>query len=196
MRVAFKEWAIIVDALARGRQILVLRKGGISEGRGGFSLDHERFWLFPTLFHQQGDMVLTDEKQHCDKLLQKPHDPSKIEIRYYAEVIAWKRIESADEAHSLVGQHIWKEEVIQDRFDWSRRKDIHALAVRVHQIPLAVELPMHESYGGCKSWLEFTSNLDTSGACPVLKDGDFLPKLKKFSDALQLNIPIPGINGK
>src|SRR5687768_11757609 len=40
MRTAFKEWAIIVDALARGDQILILRKGGISEGREGFQIDH------------------------------------------------------------------------------------------------------------------------------------------------------------
>ena len=34
MRTAFKEWAIVVDALGRGEQIIILRKGGISEGRG------------------------------------------------------------------------------------------------------------------------------------------------------------------
>ena len=36
MRIAFKEWAMVVDALGRGEQIIILRKGGISEGRGGF----------------------------------------------------------------------------------------------------------------------------------------------------------------
>ncbi len=39
MRIAFKEWAVIVDALGRGDQILILRKGGISEGRGGFQIE-------------------------------------------------------------------------------------------------------------------------------------------------------------
>jgi len=33
---AFKEWQVIVDALAVGEQSLLLRKGGIAEGRGGF----------------------------------------------------------------------------------------------------------------------------------------------------------------
>ena len=58
MRTAFKEWAIVVDALGRGEQILILRKGGIAEGRGGFKPEHERFLLFPTLFHQQRESVL------------------------------------------------------------------------------------------------------------------------------------------
>ena len=57
MRNAFKEWAIVVDALGRGDQILILRKGGIAEGRDGFRVDHQNFLLFPTLYHQQRDCV-------------------------------------------------------------------------------------------------------------------------------------------
>ena len=49
MRTAFKEWAVIVDALGRGQQILILRKGGISEGPGGFQVEQPEFLLFPTL---------------------------------------------------------------------------------------------------------------------------------------------------
>ena len=33
---AFKEWAVVVDALLRGEQVIILRKGGLREGRGGF----------------------------------------------------------------------------------------------------------------------------------------------------------------
>ncbi len=36
VRVAFKEWTVVVDALGRGDQIIILRKGGLSEGRDGF----------------------------------------------------------------------------------------------------------------------------------------------------------------
>ena len=39
---------------APGREQIILRKGGIHEGRGGFQVDQPEFWLFPTLFHQQG----------------------------------------------------------------------------------------------------------------------------------------------
>ena len=42
VRTAFKEWAIVVDALGRGRQSVILRKGGIAEGRGGFRPEHAR----------------------------------------------------------------------------------------------------------------------------------------------------------
>jgi hypothetical protein len=35
--IAFKEWAIVCEALGRGGQSIILRKGGIAEGREGFS---------------------------------------------------------------------------------------------------------------------------------------------------------------
>ncbi len=50
---AFKEWEAIVEALGHGAQIVILRKGGIAEGRTGFQAKHPKFWLFPTGYHQQ-----------------------------------------------------------------------------------------------------------------------------------------------
>ena len=35
----FKEWTLICDALGRGEQSIILRKGGIAEGRAGFRFD-------------------------------------------------------------------------------------------------------------------------------------------------------------
>ena len=55
--VAFKEWAIVCEALGRGRQSIILRKGRIAEGRGGFSFRHREFFLFPTFCHEQPEKV-------------------------------------------------------------------------------------------------------------------------------------------
>ena len=55
--VAFKEWQVVVDAIACGEQSVILRKGGISEGKMGFQWLHDQFFLFPSLFHEQGDLV-------------------------------------------------------------------------------------------------------------------------------------------
>ena len=51
--VGFKEWALVCEALGRGEQTIMLRKGGIAEGRDGFSFRHREFFLFPTFFHEQ-----------------------------------------------------------------------------------------------------------------------------------------------
>src|SRR5690606_11736877 len=57
MTPAFKEWHAIVGALAAGHQTLILRKGGIAEGRGGFRPRGEPFWLLPTAFHEQAEKL-------------------------------------------------------------------------------------------------------------------------------------------
>ncbi len=49
---ALKEWAAVCQALAVGRQTILLRKGGIAEGPGGFRAEHDAFWLLPTYFHE------------------------------------------------------------------------------------------------------------------------------------------------
>ena len=51
-RTALKEWAVLVDAMARGDIIAMVRKGGIREQRSGFAVRHERFVFYPTLFHE------------------------------------------------------------------------------------------------------------------------------------------------
>ena len=45
---ALKEWAVVCRALEEGRQIVLLRKGGILEYRQSFKVKHDRFLLFPT----------------------------------------------------------------------------------------------------------------------------------------------------
>ena len=59
-QMAFKEWAAICAALGDGRQSLIVRKGGIHEGREGFRVAHDEFWLFPTGFHQQRDEIIPE----------------------------------------------------------------------------------------------------------------------------------------
>lgn len=184
MRTAFKEWAIIVDALALGDQILILRKGGISEDRGGFSVEHRSFFLFPTLFHQQRECVTAEAQARYDLIAPHFPPPEIVRIDYFAEVAAWRQLDSLSAAEALRGQHCWRDEVVVNRFDWGRAKNIFALAVRVYRMPRAIELPMSPVYGGCKSWIEFDRDVPTTGSQPVLDHVAFDQKLNLFLAAL------------
>src|SRR5258707_834774 len=112
MRAAFKEWAIVVDALGRGEQIIILRKGGINEGRGGFKVVHERFLLFPTLFHQQRESVIDSAQKRYDEISQSFPKANRVRIEFYAEVVDWRELTSLQDAQRLRGQHIWGDEMI------------------------------------------------------------------------------------
>ena len=185
MRTAFKEWAVVVDALGRGEQIVILRKGGISEGRGGFRVEQPEFLLLPTLFHQQRESVLPAAQQRFDEIA--PHFPPAeiLRLEFFARVVEWRQIDSLAEAERLRGQHIWRDEVIAQRFDWGATKSIFALAVRVFRLPHPVERPLSPADGGCKSWIELEKDIDTRDALPVLSEPDFAARLAPFRDALK-----------
>lgn len=184
MRTAFKEWAVIVDALGRGDQILILRKGGISEGRDGFRIEHPKFFLFPTLFHQQRESVTVDAQARFDEIAPRLPPPELVRIEYFAQAVVWRKLDSLSAAESLRGQHCWRDEIIEARFDWGKAKNIFAIAVRVHRLPLALELPMLPTYGGCKSWVELEKDVPVIGAVPVLEEPVFDQKLQRFLAAL------------
>lgn len=184
MRAAFKEWAIVVDALGRGEQIIILRKGGISEGRAGFQMEHERFLLFPTRFHQQRESVVDSARERYDVIAASFPPPEKFHLEYFAEIIQAKQLHTLAEANALHGQHIWRDEVIAERFDWGRSKVIYAIAVRVYRLPAPVELPMLSAYDGCKSWIELEHEVPTDGGTPVLNDLDFDARLGLFRASL------------
>ena len=74
--------------------------------------------------------------------------------------------------------------MIEQRFDWGREKNISAIAVRVHRLPLPIELPMSPAYDGCKSWVELEKDIVTTSAQPVLDQVAFDHKLNLFLAAL------------
>ena len=183
MRTAFKEWAVVVDALGRGEQILILRKGGIAEGRGGFQMEHPRFLLFPTLFHQQRESVIPAAQERFDQISRQV-STDVVRLDFYAEVAASRRLDSLSAAESLRGQHIWRDDVIAQRFDWGRAKNLFAIAARIHRLPLTIELPLLPAYSGCKSWMELEKEVSLVGAQPVLDQPAFDHKLQLFFSAL------------
>src|SRR5436305_13719624 len=48
---ALKEWSTVIDALSRGEQVILIRKGGIADPK--FGVEADRFYLYPTFFHEQ-----------------------------------------------------------------------------------------------------------------------------------------------
>lgn len=185
MRVAFKEWAVVVDALGTGQQILILRKGGIHEGPGGFRPEHQGFWLFPTAFHQQREAVIPEARRSFAEKFQPGVSPDYVDIQYRAHVERTVEIHSRASALALRGQHIWTDETIENRFEWGGERKIFALLLRVFRLPEAVRLPVLSEYGGCRSWIELERDLPEAGLVPVLSDDAFADKCAAIEASLR-----------
>ena len=171
-QMAFKEWSLVCDALLDGRQSLILRKGGIHEGRGGFRFEHHAFWLFPTFFHAQAEgFEAPDEARAGVRTAPQQRDEVVIggwcEVEWIDEITEWPVVERLRPFHG------WTDETLQQRFAWGEEEALHAAFVRVHRLPQPWCLPFEKRYGGCRSWVPLPPVPEVLwlGAEPVLADG-------------------------
>ncbi len=170
--IAFKEWAVVVEALGEGEQILILRKGGIREPRGQFDVPHREFWLFPTQYHEAERAIIPSKRPAlCDIAARATKD--FVDIRFYAVADPVLKISDPAQLQRLQGRHIWNETVLQERFQFGREEGLHALRVRAYRLPSPERFPMRDSYGGCKSWVELERAISTADLTPVLTDAAF-----------------------
>jgi hypothetical protein len=176
--------------------VLVLRKGGISEGRRGFQVEQVEFLLFPTLFHQQRESILPAWQNRFDEMAPTWAKAGQVQLEFFGHVVSWRRLECLAAVQRLRGQHIWRDEVIAQRFDWGKDKNIYALAIRVFRLAEPVRLPVLPSYGGCKSWVDLEQEIPSEPAAPVLSKEAFNEKLNQFHAALDWDPSLQPGNGK
>lgn len=152
-RTAFKEWAAICRALARGRQDVILRKGGILEPGGRFRVDHAEFLLLPTFLHQAPEQLIPEAHDLLDGIeADRPPDGS-VRFTHAATVRDVMQVRSVDDLAAFRHRHVWTDAVVAERFHrW--RDELHVLTVAVRPLAEPLTLPWQDSYGGCRSWIE------------------------------------------
>jgi len=160
--VALKEWAAVCDALASGRQMVLLRKGGIHELAGEFEIEHRQFLLFPTYLHQNLNM-LKPEAHGSFKALST--EPEQIEISAAGEITNIIRVGSRAEIDAIEADHIWTSPLIDMRFNYKPDNPLYLLIVRAYRLAESVTLPRAPEYAGCKSWVPLP--VDPAWADPV-----------------------------
>ncbi|HMO63802.1 MAG TPA: DUF1802 family protein, partial [Verrucomicrobiota bacterium] len=101
-----------------------------------------------------------------------------------ATVAACHRVRSLEAALALRGRHVWREEVIAERFAWGREESVWALVVRVFRLATPVELPLRPEYAGCKSWITRAEDVPTAGAAPVLPEEVFDARRREIEQLL------------
>ncbi|MDQ2867684.1 MAG: DUF1802 family protein [Verrucomicrobiota bacterium] len=144
--VAFKEWSLVCDALGRGEQSIILRKGGIAEGRAGFSFQHDEFFLFPTFFHEQVECVRV-------RPTEIPTSADTITLRSYAKIEAAERVTSLAVAEALAPLHIVSADVVRERFHYEG-DGLQVAFVRIFALSDPWSFPDEKRFGGCRSWID------------------------------------------
>lgn len=152
--VAFKEWAGVCRAIADGRQTLILRKGGIREGPGGFEPEHSVFWLFSTHTHEAEQGLKVDSPESSAGC--------SIVIDTLVVVNSLRFVHQLDALLALDEFHVWTPETVRKRFAY-RRPGLWVLDVTAYHRhdPYVIEDDVR--YAGCKTWVPLTRLLETTG---------------------------------
>ena len=186
--IAYKEWASVEEALARGMFAMSLRKGGIHEKRGEFTVEHREYFLFPTLVHQRESDLVPEVLPFLEATKKSvPASPTegegKIPIRHYVVVEEAVFIEDLKLAHALTGLHPFTPAAVDMRFNY-KKPGIWAIVERLYALPHTLTIDDNRLYAGCRSWVPLEKALSTGGAKPVLDDDAFAVRVAKIREVL------------
>lgn len=189
--VALKEWATTCRALGEGRQIILLRKGGlldpaIGDGETGtFTLEYSNFFLWPSHLHQNQRLVKVPHRDLFTSAEEDaPYDATNVVLPLWARVERMWNLNENDEEKLLSAPHIWSRDYLDLRFGYKPEHSLLCAALRVYKLPEAFVLPMQAKFSGCRSWIEMDESLSFDGAQPALDAAAWNKALTELERAL------------
>lgn len=182
LKVALKEWDVVCDALLTGRQVMLLRKGGISESIGGFELEHSKFFLFPTFLHQNKAMLKPEFAARVETHIE---EPGTIRIAGWAEVADIVKVRDRSQIDALDAEHIWTPPLIDMRFTYKPKNPLYLLIVRAHRLVHPTTIQNTPDYAGCKSWVPLETAMEESPSMPSMTDESFAERRESIMRILR-----------
>jgi hypothetical protein len=180
---ALKEWAIAVEALERGETIVLLRKGGIRERGGKFTIDRDRVLLYPTYEHQKPELLKPEYARKVTPVESGWH-PETVRIGSWAQITDILPASDRAAVSALLPYHIWTDRLTEDRLKWKPQQPLYVLLLRVFRLAQVRQIPYREAYGGCRSWIELTDAIAIADSSPVLTEAEYRSRSQAVRDRL------------
>jgi hypothetical protein len=187
-QMALKEWAVTVEAMAKGDQVLLLRKGGIHEDGKDFRVIHREFLFYPTYLHQKEDLLQPAYQPVLRKLLEQPQDNDRITFSYWARAEELLEISEQEKVDNLESHHIWTTAYAQSKLHWKPMLPMSVLFLRIYKLEQPATVPYLPEYGGCTSWVEVLSDVNLGRMEPVLNDAEFQRRCDDIKRSLGLTV--------
>jgi hypothetical protein len=181
LQIALKEWASVCRALEHGKQIILLRKGGIFEAGDRFELEQEQFLLFPTYLHQDLSMLKPAGQEGFEA---RAEEPKQVRVTAAGVVTDIVQLKSRPQMDAIDDEHVWTPPLIDMRFNYKPEKPLYLLLVRAYRLREPVALENTRAYAGCKSWVPLDHEIATGGTLPVLDDVKFEHKRSSILDRI------------
>ena len=181
---ALKEWAVAVNALAKGKQVMILRKGGIHRDDKEFRMVHPEFLLYPTYEHQEPELLQEAYHQDLRGTLEEDDIPGLVTLSYWSEVSDVIELRDEETLDSLSPYHIWTSHYAQKRLHWRPKYPLTVALLRVYRLQQPQALPILDEYIGCKSWVGLGQEVPLGYMTPVLTDDEYEEKAEAIRQTL------------
>ncbi|MBS1263122.1 MAG: hypothetical protein MAG715_00291 [Methanonatronarchaeales archaeon] len=161
-----KETDPVIEALVRGEQVVLPRKGGTGEDR--FGLEGGRFLLLPTRKEKKRgrydryDWLLTGDRFDVEEVRAAAVARGKVELR----------VSPDDYPAVLLDETVYSEEGLERKLGYRPEDPLTVVFVRAYRVNPPLELEMDPSYRGCKSWVKLVEDFELD-AEPVLPEKEF-----------------------
>ena len=182
---ALKEWAVVVEILGSGRQILTLRKGGIHPSDKNFRVLHKEFLLYPTYEHQRQELLKADHRTDLSATFESDSMTNTISMRYWSRVTEFHQIDDPETLAKLAPYHAWTDEYAEKRLHWRPKQPLTVAFMRVYRLRDPVTIGFLDKFEGCKSWIELGQKVELGKMDPVLDDNHYNQTLDKIKGLIK-----------
>ena len=187
-QIALKEWAITCDAIGRGEQILLLRKGGIHEDGKDFRVIHREFLLYPTYEHQKAELLRPEHQPALEEMLSQPHDAKQITFTHFARAEEVLEVEEQGLVDDLAPHYIWTTDYAQSRLRWKPMLPLSVMLLRAYRLEAPAPVPWLPEYGGCTSWVDVLTDVPLGRMESALTDAEFQAQVDAIKGSLGLTV--------
>lgn len=181
---ALKEWATVLEAMARGEQLVLIRKGGLVEPGCGFELLSPTFAFYPTFEHQAVGYLRAPYRRYFEEARARRAPEGEVRLELVGHAVSSVRCADPAIVERLRDFHVYNETFVHQRLKWQPEEPLMIVVVRVFRLAAPHTVPVVSRYAGCTSWVELDSPIPVAGAQPVLDETAFRQRAKALDPLL------------
>ena len=182
--VALKEWATVLEAMSRGEQLVLIRKGGLIEPGSGFELVAKQFLFYPTFEHQAVNYLRPEYRRYFEDASARRSPEGRVRIDLVGVAVSSMDTHDPSVIEQLGQFHIYNEVFLHQRLKWQPDQPLVIVVVRTYRLAVPQVLSISPHYAGCKSWVDLDTPVPLEGATPVLDESAFRQRVDALTPLL------------
>ena len=181
---ALKEWATVIEAMGRGEQLVLIRKGGLIEPGSGFELVAPAFLFYPTFEHQAVNYLREPFRGYFEAAKAARAPEGQVRFHLFGQAVHSAPSHDPQVIKRLEPFHIYNDEFLTQRLKWQPEQPLMIVLVRAYRLASPRTIAVAPQYAGCKSWVDLEAPVAFDGLQPVLDDAAFAARRRAIESVL------------